>query len=263
MRFPLPAFLLACLLSGEAAAGAWTLAKGDGQVISTTGRRVAPAGAFFGGVADDDENSSQVFVEYGVADGWTLGGTLYTAFSAIDPQGTEISIGAHIRHRIWQRDNGDVISLQAGVSAPVENWLIGNAADSLPDSVPEAHLRALYGRGWQWGWGNGFVSAEAGFHWRGEDAADEWRMDVTAGIERWKGVLGLLGVYSIVPVIGDGDASLKLAPSIAWTMWPWPGPNDKKPFGEVNPNTIQLGVVYDVLNPKDGPGVTIGVWRRF
>ena len=263
MRFPLPAFLLACLLAGEAAAGAWTLAKGEGQVIMTTGRRIAPVGAFLGGAADEDENSSQLFVEYGVADGWTLGAALYADFSALDAQAMEIRLGAHVRHRIWQRPKGDVVSLQAGISAPVEKWLIGNLADSLPGSVPEAHIRALYGRGWQSGWGNSFVSAEAGFHWRGERAADEFRLDVTAGTEPWKGVLGLLGVYSIVPVIGDGDASLKLAPSIAYTLWPRLGPNDKKPFGELNPNTVQLGLVYDVLNPEDGLGVTISVWRDF
>ncbi len=270
MRFPaavlpaiLPATVLACGIAGHAAAGAWTLAKGDGQVISTTGRRIAPVGGLFGGVADDDENSSQIYVEYGVTDGWTLGATAYAAFSATDPQGTEISLGLHVRHRIWQRENGDVVSLQAGVSAPVEKWLVGAAADSLPGSVPEAHLRALYGRGWQTGWGNSFVSAETGFHWRGEHAADEWRMDVTAGTEHWKGVMGLLGVYSIVPVIGDGEASLKIAPSVAYTLWPWLGPNDKKPFGEVNPDTVQLGLVYDLLNPDDGLEVTIGIWRRF
>ena len=257
------ACLAGCLVAGRATAGAWTLAKGEGQTISTTGRRVAPAGAFFGGVSDDDENSSQVFVEYGVADGWTLGGKLYAAFSAADARQTEISVGLHVRHRVWQRENGDVVSVQAGVSAPVEKWLIGDAADRLPSSVPEAHLRALYGHGWQTGWGNSFVSAETGFHWRGEHAADEWRIDVTAGTEHWKGVMGLLGVHSIVPVIGDGEASLKIAPSVAWTMWPWLGPNDKKPFGEMNPDTVQLGLVYDLLTPGDGLEVTIGIWRRF
>lgn len=251
------------LLAGEAFAGAWTLAEGSGQAIMTTGRRIAPIGSFVGGVADEDSNSTQVFVEYGLTDDWTLGGTLYGNFSAVDPQDLEIRLGAHVRRRVWTRPKGDVVSVQAGLAAPVEKWLVGDMADSLPGSVPEAHVRALYGRGWQWDRGNSFVSAEAGFHWRGERAADEVRFDITAGHEAWKGVLGLFSLYSIAPVIGEGEASLKLAPSVAYTLWPWVGENEKKPFGELNPSTIQLGVVWDVLNPEDGLGVAVSVWKKF
>lgn len=255
--------LAACLSAGQAVAGAWTLAAGDGQAIMTSGRRIAPVGAFVSGFPDEDSNSAQLFVEYGLTDRWTVGGTLYGDFSSVDAQDLQIRLGAHVRRRVWTRPKGDVVSVQAGFAAPVERWLVGDLADSLPGSVPEAHLRALYGRGWQWGWGNSFVSAEAGLHWRGERAADEARFDVTAGHEAWKGVLGLFSLYSIVPVIGDGDASLKVSPSVAYTLWPRLGPNDKKPFGELNPNTVQLGLVWDVLNPEDGLGVAISVWRDF
>ena len=158
---------------------------------------------------------------------------------------------------------GDVVSIQAGFLAPVEKWFAGDLANSLPESVPEAHLRALYGRGWQWELGNSFVSAEAGYHWRGEREADEMRLDVTLGHERWKGLLGLLGVYTTVPVTRRGEASLKLSPSIAYTLWPRLGPNDKKPYGELHPSTVQLGVTWDVLNPGDGLGVAVSVWRSF
>ena len=262
MRF-LAVLLAACLAATDAAAGAWTRAEGSGQLIMTTGRRVAPIGAFAGGLADDDSNSSQLFVEYGLTDRWTLGSKLYADFSSVDAADLEISLGVHVRRRVWQRPKGDVVSLQAGLALPVERWLVGDLADSLPGSVPEAHFRALYGRGWQWGWGNSFVSAEAGFHWRGERAADEARLDVTAGHEAWKGVLGLFGVYTTVPVIGRGEPSLKLNPSVAYTLWPRPGPNDKKPFGPLHPNTVQLGLTWDALNPEDGLELTIGIWRSF
>jgi hypothetical protein len=262
VRF-IAALLAACLAAGDAAAGAWTLPEGEGQIIMTTERRIAPVGAFFSGLPDEDSNSSQLFVEYGVADGWTLGADLYANVSAVDAQDLEIRLGAHVRHRVWTRKNGDVVSVQAGFMAPVERWLVGDLAESLPDSVPEAHLRALYGRGWQSSLGNSFVSAEAGFHWRGERAADEVRLDVTAGHERWKGVMGLMGIYTTVPLAGRGEASLKLSPSIAFTLWPRPGPNDKKPYGEVHPSTIQLGVTWDLLNPQDGLGVGVSIWRSF
>ena len=63
--------------------------------------------------------------------------------------------------------------------------------------------------------------------------------------------------------LGDGDASLKLAPSVALTMWPFLGPNDKKPAEFAHPNTVQLGAVYDVLNPGDGLALNVSVWSRF
>lgn len=259
----LAVMLVVCLAAGDAVAGAWTLPEGAGQIIMTTGRKIAPAGAFFSGVAEEDSNSAQLFVEYGLDEDWTVGATLYADISPIDLHDLEIRLGPHVRHRVWTGKQGDVVSVQAGFMAPVEKWLVGDLAASLPGSVPEAHLRGLYGRGWQWWAGNSFVSTEGGFHWRGEQAADELRLDMTAGHEAWKGVLGLLGLYSIVPVIGDGETSLKVSPSVAWTLWPWLGSNDKKPFGELNPNTIQLGVTWDVLNPEDGLGVGVSIWRSF
>ncbi len=98
MRFLIA--ILACLAAGDAAAGAWTLARGEGQAIMTTGRRIAPVGAFFGGATRDDANSSQLYVEYGVADRWTLGATAYGEFSATDPAELEVRLGAHVRHRL-------------------------------------------------------------------------------------------------------------------------------------------------------------------
>lgn len=256
-----------CLVAGDAGAGAWTLAEGSGQLIMTTGRKIAPVGAFMGGAAESDSNSSQIYAEYGVADGWTVGAVAYGEFSTTDLEKMELRLGGHVRHRVWSGEKGDVLSLQAGFSAPVEGWLGDLAPDSLPDSVPEAHLRVLYGRGWQTGWGNSYVSTEAGFHWRSEHAEDEMRVDVTAGHEVWKGVLGLFSVFAAVPVgLGDGgngEATLKLAPSIAYTMWPWLGENDKKPYGPLHPNTIQLGIVWDALNPDHGLGVQISIWKSF
>ena len=269
MRFiplAISACLAACLGAGQAAAGAWALAEGSGQLIMTTGRKIAPVGAFVSGAADSDSNSSQIYAEYGVADGWTAGFVAYGEFSTMDAEDLELRLGGHVRHRVWTGERGEVASVQAGFSAPVEGWLGDLAPESLPDSVPEVYVRGLYGRGWQTGWGNSFVSAEGGFHWRGERDADELRLDVTAGHEAWKGVLGLFSVFAALPVgggDGDSDPAFKLAPSIAYTMWPWLGENDKKPYGPLYPNTVQLGVVYDALNSDDGLGVQISIWKSF
>jgi hypothetical protein len=252
-----------CLGAGEAAGGAWTLARGSGQLIMTAGREIAPIGAFMGGTAESDSNSSQIYIEYGLADDWTIGAIVYGEFSSTDTDELEFRLGGHVRHRVWQSENGDVVSIQIGASAPIENWLGEIAPQSLPYSVPEAHLRLLYGRGWQNGWGNSFVSTEAGVQWRGEEANEELRLDVTTGHEAWKGVLGLFSIYSALPLGDRNDPTLKLAPSIAYTIWPWLGPNDRKPYGTLYPSTIQLGIVWDALNPDDGLGVGVSIWKSF
>ena len=63
------------LLIGPAAAraGAWTLPKGKGILIITSGRKTQPAGAMFGGVAEEDKNALQIYAEYGLNDRLTLG----------------------------------------------------------------------------------------------------------------------------------------------------------------------------------------------
>lgn len=262
MRLPVLA-VTAGLVASDAAAGAWTLAEGSGQLIMTTGRNIAPIEGFIGDAADSDSNSSQIWVEYGVAEGWTVGAVVYGEFSTIDIEDMQLRLGAHVRHRIWTGEAGDIASVQVGFSAPVENWMGDIAPDSLPDSVPEVHLGALYGRGWQTDWGNSFVTAEAAFQWRGEGADEELRFEVTAGHEAWKGVLGLFSVFSSMPLGDQNDATLKLAPSLAYTHWPWLGDNDRKPYGALHPNTVQLGIVWDALNPDDGLGVQISIWKSF
>jgi hypothetical protein len=253
----------ACLGATDAAAGAWTLAKGSGQLIMTTGRNIAPISAFTGGAANSDKNSSQMWVEYGLAEGWTVGGVLYGEFSSTDTDEMQLRAGAHVRRRIWAGESGGVAAVQAGFSAPIESWLGNLAPDSLPDSVPEVYFGALYGHGWQTGWGNSFVSAQGGFQWRGEGADEELRFEVTVGHEAWKGILGLFSVFSSMPLGDRNDATLKLAPSLAYTMWPWLGENDRKPYGPLYPNTVQLGIVWDALNQEDGLGVQLSIWKSF
>jgi hypothetical protein len=129
--------------------------------------------------------------------------------------------------------------------------------------VPEAHLAGLYGRGWAGDWGSTFISTGAAYHLRREGAADELRFEFTTGYAPWRHVMGIINFYGLTPLGEDTDASLKIAPSIAFTMWPWIGKNEKKPRGPVKPITIQFGVSYDLLNQDDGLGLSISIWRPF
>ncbi|MCH8167963.1 MAG: hypothetical protein IID49_03615 [Proteobacteria bacterium] len=258
-------FLVGLSLSaaGPACAGAWTQAKGEGLVIVTTGRRVAPVGALTGGPISRDTNISQIYLEYGLFDGLTIGAKSYVELSTIDLEASSAALGGFVRKRVWQDGRGGVASVQLGYAHPIESLLGASFAMAEPGAVPEAHLAGLYGRGWGGDWGTAFLSTGAAYHLRREQTADDLRFEFTTGYAPWRRFMGILSFYGLAPLGAGTDASLKIAPSIAFTMWPWIGRNDKKPRGPVRPSTIQLGVSYDVLNRNDGLGLSISIWRRF
>jgi hypothetical protein len=66
-----------------------------------------------------------------------------------------------------------------------------------------------------------------------------------------------------MPLASGTDPSLKIAPSIAYTLWPYVRHNERKPEGPVRPSSIQLGASYDLLNPGDGLGLSLSIWRSF
>lgn len=254
--------LLAVVAWGNSAlAGAWTQREGKIQIIVTSSRKVAPAGAFVSGAAESDTSSAKLFLEYGLRDDLTVGMTLYgkTSFLIDD---VEAQIGLHARKRLWQGADGDVVSVQGGVRFPVERWLGEGLGDNRPDSVTEIDLRALYGRGWQTGWGNSFISSELGLTLRGEGQPEQIRLDLTAGHTPVRGLLGLFSIFASQEIDGP-ETTLKLSPSVAYTMWPFLGHNDKKPDGPLYPSTLQLGVTWDSLNPDDGLEVSLSVWKSF
>lgn len=249
--------------TGAADAGAWTRAKGEGQVIFSAGRRVAPMNGLIGGPVAHDSSISQLYVEYGLADGLTIGGKVYTEFSSTDLEDSSASLGVFLRKRVWQDGKGGVGSVQVGYAHPIEALVGGSFAYAEPGAVPEAHFAGLYGRGWGGDWGNAFLSTGVAYHWRGEGEADDLRFELTGGFAPWRRLMGILGVYGLSPLGSGADRSLKIAPSLAYTMWPVSGRNEKEPKGPTKPSTIQLGVSYDFLNRGDGMGVLISVWRPF
>lgn len=261
-RVLIAALMAAATVSGPAFAGAWPQAEDGVVVIATTGRQMAPAGAFLGGGAERDKNTTQLFVEYGFSRNTTIGLSAYGEFSTTDDV-LEARIGGHVRHRIWSGRDGDVISLQAGATFPVERWLGSGLGDNRPQSASEVDLRVLYGRGWQWGLGDSFFSGELGLRFRGEGLDEEVRADLTVGHTPIDGILGLMSIFTTIPMGQQSEHSFKLAPSVAYTFRPFLGSNDKKPSGSVNPNTLQLGLIWDALQPQDGLTLQLSIWKRF
>jgi len=255
--------VLAVCTGSTVLAGAWTRDPGEGQVIMTTARRMAPAGAMFGGAPNRDTNISQIYLEYGLRDGLTLGAKAYVEVSTTDIDRSSAALGGFLRKRVWRDGLGSVAAIEVGYAHPVESLLGKTFAAADPGAVPEAHLAGLYGRGWGDAWSGTFVSTGAGYHWRGEGLADELRAEVTAGYRPWRRIMGMISLFGLAPLASGTDPSLKIAPSIAYTLWPHIERNEKKPDGPVRPNTIQLGVSYDLLNPGDGLGLSISIWRSF
>lgn len=252
---------LMILIPGLAAAGAWTRAPGEVQVISSSGRRAAPIGALAGGLAEDDSSSTSLFVEYGLKEGLTLGLTAFAEFSTVDLNDGSVSVGLHLRQRLWVGQDGDVASVQINASVPVESLISSAFGASKPDSVAEFGIRGLYGKGWAGDWGSAFVSTEAGLLFRSEGRPEELRFDATVGYAPWRCCLGLLSIFSASPLL-EGDASLKIAPSFAYTYLPGWERNGHKPTRR-DKTTVQLGVNYDVLNTDEGMGITVSIWREF
>lgn len=256
------AVLYPVLCADPARAGAWTRAEGDGQIIFTTGRRVAPIGAIAGGVADDDTNTTQIFVEYGVLEGLTIGAALSAELSTTGLGEGSASVGGFARKRIWQGQHG-VFSVQAGYRHPVEDLISDEFGANNTSSVPEVEMRLLYGHSFWGEWGTAFLAGEAGYDWRGDDQADEIRVDLTAGYEPWHCCLAIMSLFTTVAPNGEDENALKLAPSFAYTLYPDIARNAKKPDGPSRPATVQFGINYDLLNPNDGLGVQLSIWRRF
>ncbi|MEM7668906.1 MAG: hypothetical protein AAF317_07100, partial [Pseudomonadota bacterium] len=96
----------------------------------------------------------------------------------------------------------------------------------------------------------------------GDDERDEFRADMTVGYEPYHCCLALMSIFASVPR-GLDNATFKIAPSFAYTLWPEVKRNHKKPPGEIRPRTIQFGINYDLLNADDGIGVQVSVWQRF
>lgn len=253
---------LTLLAASPAGAGAWTQPVGEGVVITSTGRRTAPVGALAGGRASEDSNTTQIYLEYGLFEGLTIGFTSFVDLSTTDLSANSAAIGGFVRKRFWQNGQGSVASMQVGYSHPIESLLGAGFSESDPGAVPEAHLAALYGRGWADDWGSAFLSTGAAYYLR-QGTSDNLRFEITTGYAPWRRWMGILGLYGLAPLGGGTDASLKIAPSIAFTMWPWIGRNEKKPKGRIRPNTIQIGVNYDLLNTGDGMGVSLGFWQPF
>jgi hypothetical protein len=177
--------LAAALGPSAAVAGAWTLPQGQGQVIETL-YGWAGSGAPYGGSAAPNETKfgSQTYVEYGLTNGLTaIGNVGVIRYGLSAPTkdsyfGFDYS-GAGLRAKLWS-DDAWVFSLEA-------SGYVSGARDAAKpaqagDTGPQADARALLGHNLTLFGAPAFVDAEAGFRFRTDGPADEWRADLTLGV---------------------------------------------------------------------------------
>lgn len=243
-------------------AGAWTLPEGQGQAIFSGSRTIAPVRAWFGGVSNVDQNSTGIFLEYGVWDDLTVGLSLSSDYSSTFEE-IDARIAGRVRHRVWAGQAGDVFSVQGEVRLPIERLLGNGIGDQRPNSATEVDLRALYGKSWQWGLGNSFASGELGLRIRSEGLDEQLRFDATVGHEPTRGVLLLGSMFSSFPLGNKDEVSIKLSPSVAYTRFPLLGPNDKKPWQPISPDTLQISVTWDAARPGSGLEFGVSLWTSF
>jgi len=268
MRHCRPAAIL-CLaaLPGLAGAGAWTQPEGQGQVIISGSIGVSPVIGVTNDVGDTESSFTSIFAEYGLVEGLTIGGTAFVEIPENGSTDNTANIGLLLRKRLWQGQDGDVASVQIGVVQPLDDAMGDRWGGRGTDQTNEVSLRGLYGRGFGGDWGTAFVSTEAGFHKQLDGDEDELRADVTVGYGPSPCCLWMMSSYGTLPLGDADDASLRLAPSFAYTLRRDPGASDKSGEDEDDGSnallTLQVGVSQDVLNVEDGFGVQISLWRSF
>lgn len=251
---PAAAFVFLLSSAEGASAGAWTLPEGDGQMIVTLGSQ----GGMVPGLLGSDtprRTTGQVYAEYGLRDGLTVGGKLYVETVGKDENDGAAALGAFVRRRVWQNpETGGVGSVQIEGQVPVERFIDPELAQSQPYSTAELGVRGQYGRSW---WGNGrsaFVSTGAAWTWRSEGQSPDIRLEATGGYAPREDWLGLLSIRSQLPLRDTGtEPSLIVTPSVAYHF----GPPGKER------TSVQLGVGYDFLSGDEGAIGFIGLWRRF
>lgn len=206
------------LSAGGAAAGAWTRPLGETFVSLATGYYATDGGGY-------EETTATLYAEYGWREAWTLGGAveLKQPVGAASDEDRQISLAAFARARLWVGEHGDPVSVQFGAILPLEDFTAATPSQNRRER--DLDVRLQYGRGFATGWGDAFVDAQGGVRWRLEDAADEVRLDLTAGLRpapRWLLLAQSFNTIGLRNATGEGadfDA-YKLAPSIGYEIAP-------------------------------------------
>lgn len=251
---PFLAICIACCHARAAQAGPWTLSAGDVRVYVGVEHRVDDADFDANGDPADGARrqlSVSTTSEFGATDWLTIGVSSEGRWSRIESDGRDgvnlgvTRYGGALRARLYDED-GVVASVQTGVGVAGRND--PNLRPELDDGASEAEFRGLVGYGFGSDWGNGWLAGEAAYRARDNDAADQVRLDATAGLRPPidEDLMLMLQGFGVVAA-GSGERSdfdsFKLAPSVAYEATDWV--------------TVRVGASREVIARGVEPGTTV------
>lgn len=253
------------LLAADAHAGAWTLPRGDGLAIAQA--TYFQSDSYFDADGTTIDQASfrkaelQPYLEYGLRDWLTLGGSTYLQRvdqSANDNYGIADS-ELFARIRVWQ-PKGAVLSLQPLFKLPSyfgESGLPRGGSRST-----DAELNLLYGTsGTRWGFPY-YTDMRVGYRVRGRGLQPQWRTDIALGVmlsDHWQVIPAFRGVaaakYDENSIFRqDGEQDYDLAKAELTVAY------------HVDERRWVYGTLYDHVAGAftgTGTGVSFGFARRF
>lgn len=231
MRIPLICLLLlAC--AGPALAGAWPRARATtflslAQAFTTGSRPLLAPG-------EEITSYTSIFAEYGLTDDLTLG------FDAAYGTGADTALRTGIafaRLPFWRN---------AGPHHFAADFGIGYRDDGTDGQDLRLRPGLAWGRGFESGWGNGWLGVEASAEWLTPSDQTILKADFTSGLkpdENWMLILQLqTGRYP------DSGALIRLAPSVVRAMG--------------DSSHLQIGLDATVLG-DDSLGFKLATWFTF
>lgn len=240
---------LLAITSAPVHAGAWTKPRGQTLMISTQSVHYLDRAP--GGISQSKQESS-VYIEHGWRDHVTLVGRAALQSidrSAIEPWRGVGGVEAGVRLRLYRKGPW-AASVQATVSAQTGGENRNNAA--LGEGGGDLDLRLMAGRSFG---RSTFVDVQTGWRCRPGGAADELRLDMTAGTHVWRGARVMGQSFSVWSTGGpdgfDGYASHRLQGSVIWPL--------------TSRSRMQIGVMRTASARNTGieRSAFVSVWRTF
>lgn len=229
-------FLAGLLTAGSAAAEAWTRAAGEG-FIAMAGRMYRASGY--------QKSGSDFQLEHGLAEGVTAGAAF--SYEADTLLRQESVARGFLRVRLW-RDKNQTLSAQVDGEALIASRNAGGLFDR--KGSDGARIGVAYGRGFDTPLGPGWAEAAAVYRKRFGADADEFRLDLTAGVrptENWVAFAQAFGARSLrnAGPLGLDYDTLRLSASVGYRI--------------TESRTMVLSVTKDALSRNLRPGVEAAV----
>ncbi len=213
--------------AGEAHAGAWTQAPGERLEISTVSRETGDFGETW---------SSDLHVEYGVADGWGINAKIASQFryGLIEDDRFALSAGVQRSFALGER-----------ASFALQGSVLGAEALDGPDCQGLGYeARAALGASRQLLGREAFVNVEAARRERA-DGCTRVLTEVAAGIDiapKWRSLVKVWGEQ------GDGARTAKVEAGL---------------FRDFDNYSVGLGYRREISGAFNESGVVVSLWGRF